>query len=503
MNMTCHRNLLIAILAVTAVLTSCSGDSAARLRYQAEKLLYDADRAARGAQVNTAADPAITRNIRDRYGEVVSFCFAALDSVPKTTYPVEHRQLSVIAYTAATRLSQMFFEGRRFDTCAALIGRLLKLADLGKTEMAISYYNYGRALQLSNQWDSAQQVYANALQIFAPPTDDENDVLLLVFNLPLRIHRAFSEAHDSANARLWFSRAEQYYQRWSSTQGQPTALSTMSLGNLARLYEDAGMWEQSAALLQKMKDPSGDVASGPKLHLADIYVEHLNRPDSALVLYDQLFNALRGPDTIFRPALMVKKSLTYIAKKEYANARELLTQVSSQWREFYAGSPSAQFNKAKCLEMENKWDRAETEYRFLIDNYQGSEEALSTYLYLAKKAATDGRARESQQWYERAEKDFDALAARGAGTTQEAIALYFKADLYRVRENWRGAAATLQRVFERFPQTDPGRRAAMMAVDIYRQKLNDNRRADSLVVAFQQAMIAVDESANLTDLSKK
>jgi tetratricopeptide (TPR) repeat protein len=379
----------------------------------------------------------------------------------------------------------------------------LKSADLGKAELATSYYNYGRALQLSNNWDSAQQVYANALQIFAPPTDDQNGVLFLVFNLPLHIHRAFSEARDSANARLWFNRALQYYQRWSSTQGQPTALSTMSLGNLARLYEDAGMWDRSAAMLLTMKDPSGDVAAGPKLHLADIYVEHLNRPDSALVLYDQLSSALQGLDTIFRPALMVKKSLTYIAKKEYTKARELLTRISAQWRGFYAGSPSAQFNKAKCFEMENKWDRAETEYRFLIDNYPGSEEALSTYLYLAQKAAKDGRTRESQQWYERAEKDFDALAVKGAGTAQEAIALYFKADLYRLRENWSGAAATLQRVFERFPQTDPGRRAAMMAVDVYRQKLDDNRRADSLVVAFQQAMMAVDESAHATDLSKK
>jgi tetratricopeptide (TPR) repeat protein len=492
--------LLLMGLAAVAFVTTCGNNTAVRLRYEAEKLYYEADKAAQAADFRGEHEnAAVARNMRDQFGRAADLCFAALDSVPAAT--VEHRQLSVIAFASTSRLVQMLLDSRRFDTSVVLIGRLLTLTDLGKGEQEITWYNYGRAVQLAGHWDSAQTIFRIALEKFAPPIDDRGGIQLPLFNLPIRIHWALAEAGDSVGTRLWFNFAEQYYKRWSHTDGEPTALSMTSIGNMARLYEDADMWDRSAQMLFAMKGPNGKIADAPKLRLADIYVEHLNRPDEALAIYDELDGLLQGADTAARPALMVKKSLAYISKKDYAKARELLTQISTRWPGFYAQTSSAQFNKAKCFEMENNWDRAEAEYRYLIDNYPRSADALSTYLYLARRTDSLGRALESKQWYERAEKAFDDLAARGAGTEVEAMAMYFKADLFRQRGEWTLAASTLQQVFERFPNTDPGRKAGMMAIGLYRKQLNDNRRADSLVVVFQQTLLnAQTDSASRQDL---
>jgi len=76
--------------------------------------------------------------------------------------------------------------------------------DLGKGEQEVANYNYGRALQLSGNWDSAQVIFKSTLEKYAPPVDDRGDVQLLLLNLPLRIHRALIDAGDSLGAKVWF-----------------------------------------------------------------------------------------------------------------------------------------------------------------------------------------------------------------------------------------------------------------------------------------------------------
>lgn len=486
------RYALFTTLCAAIWACGCSDNTAVRLRYQAEKQFYAAEKAAQAASFRgEGEDPAVVRSIRDQFGSVANLCLAGLDTVTKDLYPQENRQLSAIAYQSTTRLAQMYLGARRFDTLAVLVSRLLDdKATLSRSELATTYYNYGRALQLGGNWDSALSTYSTALGKFTPPVDDSGHVLLLVFNLPLRIHRAFLGGPNETGRADWFTRAETYYQEWSRFSTRPTELSMTSLGNLGRLYEDAEMWDRAAATLLTMQDSTGATAAAPRLRVADLYVERLNRPDDAIAIYRDLDRLLVGRDTIARPGLLEKEVLAYMAKKDYAQARQVLTDISNRWPTFFANSSAAQFTKAKCFELEGNWSRAETEYRYLIDHFPTSEEGLSTYLYLAQKAADDGRSLEADQWYERAEKAYSSLAAKNPGTAQEAVALYFKADMHRQRKDWPAAAEALVSVFSRFPQTEPGQRAAAMAADVYRDKLNDNRKADSLIIALQEATVA-------------
>lgn len=482
---------LVSLVGTGLCLWGCSDSPAVRLRYQAEKLYYDAEKAAEGANLSgTLADPAVARSLRDQYGAVVEYCFAALDTVTPAKYPQENRELSGIAYQSTTRLSQMYYSARRFDTLATLLGRLMEKATLRRSEQATNLYNYGRALQVGGRWDSAMSVFSTAIERFSPPVNDSGHVLLLIFNLPIRIHKAYFDGRDQTNQPLWFARAEAYYQKWSEATSGPTELSMTSLGNLARLYEDAEMWERSAATLSRMRDSTGAVAVVPRLHIADLYAEKLNRPDEAIAMYRELGAVLIGPDTMSRPGLLVKEAVAHMGKKDYARAREILTDISSRWPRFFAASPKAQYYKARCFELENNWNRAETEYRFLIDHYAGSEEALATYLYLAKKASDDGRKAEAELWYDRAEKTYKSQATQRVGTNEEAIALYFQAELYRVKQEWAASAKTLALVFAKFPQSVPGQRAAIMAAEVYRDKLNDSRTADSLMMALQEVTVS-------------
>ena len=102
----------------------------------------------------------------------------------------------------------------------------------------------------------------------------------------------------------------------------------------------------------------------------------------------------------------------------------------------------------------------------------------------------EGREAEAEQWYSRAEKAYKTIIAQRPGTRDEALALYFLADLHRQKKQWSEAATTLSQVFQKFPETIQGLRAASMAADVYRDKLGNTRTADSLEMAVEQAALA-------------
>ena len=149
----------------------------------------------------------------------------------------------------------------------------------------------------------------------------------------------------------------------------------------------------------------------------------------------------------------------------------------------------AQLNFAKSFDLEGKWDRAETEYKFLIDNYAGTNEAFGAYLYLIETYKRLGRTAEANQWYQRAEQDFAQIAATKAGEPEEGLAMVYTAELYRIQQEWEKAAGVLSRVYDKFPSTDPGRRALVTAATIYREKLNNTSKADSLMQVLREAML--------------
>ncbi len=488
------RNRILILGAAAAIALagwSCSDKTAVRIRYQAEKMYYAANKALTAAEFRgDVDDPAVARNLRDQFSAVAAYGFAALDTVTPAFDQQENRQLSGIVYQSTSRLAQMYFAARRYDTLVVLIERLIDKATLNRTEQATTWYNFGRALQVGGRRDSSLSVYTTAIDKFVPPVNDSGHVLLLVFNLPLRIHQAFVDGQDSASAAQWYARAEAYYQKWSATSGQPTELSMTSLGNLGRLYEDAQEWSKAAATLHQMVDSTGAIAPVPKLHIADLYAEKLGRYDDAIALYDELDRILVGPDTAARPQIYEKRAGVYLNKKDYAKAREILNSIESRWPGYFKASPDAQYTKARTFELENNWGRAETEYRYLIDHYPGSEPALAAYLYLAGKAEKEGREAEAEQWYSRAEKAYKTIIAQKPGTRDEALALYFLADLHRQKKQWSEAATTLSQVFQKFPETIQGLRAASMAADVYRDKLGNTRTADSLEMAVEQAALA-------------
>lgn len=492
-SMDTKRRLGLGLWFAGLLLISCGDNSAVRIRFHAEKLFFEADRQMQNAQIKPELNDTKALNaLRATYAELARYCLAALDSVNQSANPTEYRELTSLAHRSTIRLGQLSFATRHFDSCSAAIGRLLTRARLLPQEAAGAQVLMGQALQASGNLDSAFASYDRGVTLLDPPLDEKGEVIFNVFNVPAHMVDVYGQLGDSLKAERAFSRAERYYSGLAAGKsGSRATIAAQAM--LARLYSDRGDWRQAVTMLGKLVDSTGQVNRDAKLHMADLMAAHLADYTNALRLYDEVMATLKGRDTMLKPLLFFKKSLVQLETKQYEQARQTLVQIQHDYPGYYATDPLPQYTKARSFESEGNWNRAETEYQFLIENYPPSEQTFSTLLYLADQYAAKGRKLESDRLLERASQTFDQAARQGAGTGIEALALMYKAELFRRQQDWRRSAETLVAVSDKFPGSDFGRNALVTAVNVYRQKLNAAGTADSLVKAYVTKMTRLDE----------
>ena len=485
--------LSLLVLATALLVVSCSDNQAVRLRYEAERLYYQADR-----QMKTAADaPELSRMVTmksaaDAYGVTLEYALASLDSISAATHPVEEREVRYLAFQAANRLSSLYFRARNFDTCVSILGRLLEKASFEGAAQVTTNISLGRALQASGHWDSALAVYHSALESYFPPVDDSGEVVEVLFRIPLHIFQIAQAIGDSAAAKEHYEIAHEYYTSLIS-EGSDDPSSTLSHTALAKLYHETGQWGMVISQLRYLADSSADNFIDIQINIADIYTRLPRGSDSAVALYRTLLDHLTPSDSLYIPRLRFKIALMQMDAGEYRQARDILIEIKKKQPLYYGATPLVQFTIAQSFELLGRWSRAETEYKYLIEKYRGSQQAMSTYLHLGDHYRDQGRNDEAQKWYRDAEEYYNEIAARGSGTLIEAQALIFKADLYRRWDDPKRSAELLVSLFEKFPGSDPGRNSLLQAAAIYRNQLNQPDMADSLVDRLRSMLLQPEE----------
>jgi tetratricopeptide (TPR) repeat protein len=268
-------------------------------------------------------------------------------------------------------------------------------------------------------------------------------------------------------------------------------VATAAKTNMASLYDITGRWDKAIAELASLKDSSGTIPLSATMQIAEIAGFHKGDLDTAMTIYNELAAQLTGPDTVFLPVIMFKQSMIHLEKKRFGQARSVLTDLSDRFPGYFNSNATAQLIKARSFDLEGNWARAETEYRFLIENYTGSDEAMSTHLYLEKHYADDGRQTEADRWFDRSVQHFDLLAGRGG--VLGAKALTYKAELYRQRKMWPEAASALEHLYTGFPDSRLGQKAILTAAALYKERLDKPEVADSLIEVFKRTQTETDQ----------
>ena len=478
-------NTAVALI-LSIFLLSCSDNPAVRLRYEAEKMYFDAEKKLKEAQAfSRQLSASQVDQLYPVYSECIEFCYNALDSIDATIYPVEHNELQYLTFQSSMRLSQLFFSVRQLDSSITISNRLLKEVPLKKPQLLPTCLNLGQTLQASGQWDSALTVYNFVIEEFYPPIDNLGELILPAFTLPKHVYRIVSTIGDSVASVNEFNRAVAYYRKLADDHPGTKLFAAAHL-TLADLYDETRQWNLELEALAAVADSSLPGFENVLLRIADVYGGRLNKFDTALAIYDNLLDGLEAGDTTTAPTIVFKICLIKMDQGKYEESRGIINRLKKDYPKFFASTPMPQYTLARSLEMEGKWQRAESEYSLLIEKYRGSDEAMMALLYMIDYLRERGRTTESMRWFQQAEKHYTEVAFRGTGTLAEAKAMFYRAELRRRNKEYQRSADILMELFNKFPQSEPGRKALLAAANLYRDELKNKATADSLMNVWKQ-----------------
>ena len=100
----------------------------------------------------------------------------------------------------------------------------------------------------------------------------------------------------------------------------------------------------------------------------------------------------------------------------------------------------------------------------------------------------------------KAEDYFNELIQSGRGGLLEARAMLYQADLYNRNDDFNKSAEILTSIFNKYPETDPGKQALIKSINLYQKRLDNPAKADSLLELLKSTLAKTPVNANTQDL---
>ncbi len=491
--------IAILLSAASMLFLGCSTDRNIAIRYNGEKLFQKAEKLFNTAGIKpNLSDRATWDRIKGAYREVTGYCWRNIDSIPLGTHPKEHKELETVAYMAANRLSSIYYGERKYDSSILILNQLLTFTQLEGRPLLTTRLNLARLLQAKGDWMEAMRIYQSVIDTFYPPVDNNNEIYAPVLNLPLEIVNVNRMLGDTVAAGIHAQSAVAYYQRlireWPSS-----ALASAARGNLARLYTDLGDWDKAIENLSLMKDSTGQADFQAALMVANITASGKGDYARAILMYDNLVNQTK--DTAFLPAIYLRKGVAYFNNKDYENCLATMRLIKDKFSQYFQSNPAPENYIALALTRQGKWQLAENELQWLIDNYTTSEEAFNGYLVISDHYMQTGDTARGNGWFRRGDDFYSRMIRQYSGSAIEASAISYKAEIARRQGKWDLAAKYLEEIFEKFPLSDIGRRGLLNAATVYREKLNDPVTADSLINRLKKELLPLEDGKNIKSMT--
>jgi len=494
------NGLAFILLSALFLACGCGVNSSKSIVFKAEKLYRNAEKINDIAVIKPELiDQSLKNKIKDAYYQVTDYCWRNIDSLPMTKFPDERKDLESIGFLATNRLVQVFTEEEKFDSVILVIRQLQNFTNLEGKALLSTELSLARALQARADWGGAMNIYRSLIDTFYPPVDNNNEIIFKVINLPLEIVRMYNLLDDEQQVAIQSQSAENYYKRlireWPNS-----SLETAARSNLARLYHNEKKWDKSIENLSLIKDSTGAVNIEAAIMIASITAAGKKDYKAAIQMYNDLLGRIK--DTSLYPNIMLRKGIVLYENKDYVGCRKLMMQINDDYPLFYQYHALPQKYTALSFEKLGNWDRAENEFRWLIDNYPTSEAAFDAYLEIAGHYEKENNEKFARNWYEQAEDFYNRMAGRYSGTAVEASAISYLAEVARRRQKWDKSAKLLKSIYDKFPKSNIGQQSIVSAAAIYRDKLNDSRKADSLISRLKTELYPDKESKNINIITE-
>jgi tetratricopeptide (TPR) repeat protein len=467
------RSLPVVALFCLAGVAGCGDATGVWPRYKLERAYYEAQKELERADLlGKAGQEADLPALRSAFASV-------LDLYRQTASPSGASDgdtlVHLIGAQSYLHMADICVADSQFREAANCYDTVAASDRFGKHFRHMALLGLGRTSERLGDYLAATGHYQRLLESFYPPVGD-GGVNRDVLSLPRRIVD-IGRRYAADSVAGWESRAAAYYDSLAIAYPH-TEVGIAALGELGTLYADKRQWPDVIATLNRATDTAGTIMPPYWIDIGEITIARLGDTARGLDIFARVAESFA--DSPFRADADLKRAQIYMRRGQYAAARDLLAALKEKFKNRAGVVLAAQMYFALALEAEGNWDRAKSEYVYVITTFPQSLEAVQAALAIAHHFQRTGETAQVGEWYNRADElardlarpdKFPAALAGGAMDMRVTVAAEQK--------RWSDAAERLNDIVNAF--TD---RSSAGANALFRLGLMELReRADTAAAA--------------------
>jgi TolA-binding protein len=447
------KRLVLPAGAITALGLSACGGGDLYSRYELEKKFFSTEQAWSKAELQKQSGQAIATSELSAQFETVLEAFSA-------ARPGLNRGDSLLfgyAARAAFRLVDLYAADRLWQDAARFQEFLAAdtLFPLAVRHRAL--YGWAESCQRLGQAQKACALFRQLAASFYPPWA-EGGINVDVLRVPARmVGLAQRDVPESVAVFLAFG--ESYYDGLAVAYPH-TELAYQALGELAKLYGQAGRWGDVLTTLGRATDTAGVILPAYRIDQGEILAGPLKDTAGALLAFSEI--ARSRPTTPFRVDADLKTAAIWLRRGRYADVQRLLQETKKQ----FPGRPEVEVAVgpmlARSFAASGDKDRARAEYSYLVTSYPRSLEAVEAAFAIAEMHFQATEADAAAEWYARGDQlAVDIIADRESSPELAAAAMNMRVSLAVQLQHWDDAAMRLSEIAQAFGAATPAGASAL------------------------------------------
>jgi tetratricopeptide (TPR) repeat protein len=471
------KTLLNLLVIIPVLLTiGCSRDSAEKIRYDMEKLVYMAGKISERINIQPQlATTADSLALKSAYDKILAY----YEEYRNHTEVIENKNIlddmNRMAVAAQFQLARYHTAKRLADSVIADYRRIGN--DIPAKRDDIISANLALAIMFRNLYvfDSTFAIYDRLLQEYYPPLDAEGRVNKDLIAIPVDKIKIQRVLDDESKYQAFIRDAIDYYQRIQDEFPDNENLVRQALIHTSRVYTSTQQWDKAIETLAQITDTTGREDIAAMVLIANIYNGPKEQTDKAIQTYEEILE--RDPDSNVIGSTLLQLGMALCRQDRHEEGRSRLAELKKKFAPYTSLVSKAQFYYAQSFEAQERWDRALSEYQWLMENHPYVEESFWAARRIPEHYANEDNQKLADTWYERS-LDFYARAANiKKGQPLEVAAYSYMAEIYRITEQWDKALEILDKIYTIAPKSRIGAKALYNAATVAYKRLGDTVRA--------------------------
>ena len=260
----------------------------------------------------------------------------------------------------------------------------------------------------------------------------------------------------------------------------------------SRIYTMTQQWDMAIGQLEQINDSTGQIDIAAEVLIANIYIGPKKDAVRAIELFRKILD--RQPDSSIIGSTLLQLGIALCGQEEHDEGRRVLAELKRKFVAYPQLISKGQFYYAQSFQVQGRWDRALSEFQWLMENYPYTEESFWAARRVPEHFDREDNQKMAGTWYERAVTFYQKAADIKTGQPVEIAAYTYMSEIYRLTEQWEKALGTLEKIHALSPRSRLAAKALYNSAAVAYNELGDSLRAQDYLTRLSREFGTTDST---------